>query len=137
MNKKEIRCPCNRCKNDVLWAIPESIHDHLLEKCFIDNYLIWTKHGEIGANAQDNTEHTMTQGNTNRKGRKPMMILMCSMIVMVVKASMRKNCCVTVAREELLENRKRDLDNLQTMEKALNELLYEESKGSDKECTIL
>jgi hypothetical protein len=42
-----------------------------------------------------------------------------------------------VAHEELLENRKRDLDNLQTMEKALNELLYEESKGSDKECTIL
>ncbi len=56
MNKKEIRCPCNRCKNDVLWAIPESIHDHLLEKCFIDNYLIWTKHGETGENAQGNDD---------------------------------------------------------------------------------
>jgi hypothetical protein len=39
--------------------------------------------------------------------------------------------------EDLLENRKRGLDNLETMEKASKELLYEESKGCHKECTIL
>jgi hypothetical protein len=42
-----------------------------------------------------------------------------------------------IEREDLLENRKRDLDNLEMMEKASKELLYEESKGCDKECTIL
>jgi hypothetical protein len=42
-----------------------------------------------------------------------------------------------IQREELLENRKRGFDNLETMEKASKELLYDESKGCDKECTVL
>jgi hypothetical protein len=39
--------------------------------------------------------------------------------------------------EELLESRNRGFDNLETMEKASKELLYEESKGCDKKCTVL
>jgi hypothetical protein len=42
-----------------------------------------------------------------------------------------------IERKDLLENRNSGLDNLETMEKASKELLYEESKGCDKECTIL
>jgi hypothetical protein len=30
------------------------IHEQLLEKGFTDNYLIWTKHGDMSENAQDN-----------------------------------------------------------------------------------
>jgi hypothetical protein len=42
-----------------------------------------------------------------------------------------------IEREDLLENRKRDLDNIETMEKTSKELLYEESKGYNKECIVL
>jgi hypothetical protein len=42
-----------------------------------------------------------------------------------------------IKREELLENTKRRFNNLETMEKASKELLYDESKGCDKECTVL
>jgi hypothetical protein len=41
-----------------------------------------------------------------------------------------------IMREELLENWKRGLDNLETMEKVLK-LLYKESKECDKECIVL
>jgi hypothetical protein len=37
----------------------------------------------------------------------------------------------------LLENRKGGLNNLETIAKASKELLYDESKGCVKECTIL
>jgi hypothetical protein len=46
MNKKEIWCPCKNCENNVLWTMAETIREHLLEKGFIDNYSIWTKHDE-------------------------------------------------------------------------------------------
>jgi hypothetical protein len=42
-----------------------------------------------------------------------------------------------IEHEDLLENRKRGLDNLETTEKVLKELLYEESEGCDKECIVL
>jgi hypothetical protein len=75
----------------------------------------------------------------NRKVRKMamMILLMCCMIVMVVKALMWKKLLCNIEHHDLLENRKRGLDNLETMEKASKELIYEESKGCDKECTIL
>jgi hypothetical protein len=41
-----------------------------------------------------------------------------------------------IERDDLLENRKRSFDNLEMMEKASKELLYEESKACDKECDI-
>jgi hypothetical protein len=46
MNKKEIWCVCKNCENNVPWATTETIHENLLEKGFVDNYSIWTKHGE-------------------------------------------------------------------------------------------
>ena len=119
MNKKEIWCPCKRCKNNVLWDRPETIREHLLEKGFIDNYSIWTKHGETGANAQGNDDTDVVHESHGGEG-------------LDVEELLRN-----VAREELLENRKRGLDNIETMEKASNELLYDESKGCDKECTVL
>jgi hypothetical protein len=60
------------------------IHERFLEKSFIDNYSIHTKHGEIGVSAQGNAEQARAQGNTEWKAS---LILMCGMIVMVVKAT--------------------------------------------------
>jgi hypothetical protein len=42
-----------------------------------------------------------------------------------------------IEHEDLLEYRKRGLDNLEMMDKASKVLLYEESKGCDKECIVL
>jgi hypothetical protein len=42
-----------------------------------------------------------------------------------------------IEHDVLLENKMRSFDNLEMMEKASNELLYEESKGYEKECTVL
>jgi hypothetical protein len=42
-----------------------------------------------------------------------------------------------IERKDLLNNRKRGLDKLETTVKASKELLYKESKGCDKECTVL
>jgi hypothetical protein len=39
--------------------------------------------------------------------------------------------------KDLIEYRKRGMDNLEMMEKASKELLYKQSKGCDKDCTIL
>jgi hypothetical protein len=38
MNEKEIWCLCKNCENYVLWTTAETIHEHLLEKGFVDNY---------------------------------------------------------------------------------------------------
>jgi hypothetical protein len=64
----------------------------------------------------------------NRKGRK---LAILSMRIDV------EELLRNIEHEDLLENRKGVLDNLEMMEKALKELLYEESKGFNKECTIL
>jgi hypothetical protein len=42
-----------------------------------------------------------------------------------------------IEHKNLLNNRRGGLDNLEMMEKASKELQYEESKGCDKECTVL
>jgi hypothetical protein len=45
--KKEIiYCPCKVCKNDVIFKDREVIREHLVRSGFMDNYFIWTKHGE-------------------------------------------------------------------------------------------
>jgi hypothetical protein len=64
MKKKEIWCPSKNCKNNVLWIRAETIHEHMLEKGFIDNYSIWTKHGETSENVQgNNTEQEREENN--------------------------------------------------------------------------
>jgi hypothetical protein len=85
MNKIEIWCPCRNCENNVLWTTTETICEHLLEKGSLDNYSIWTKHGETEENAQGN-------GTEQERKLAIMILLMCSMIVMVVKVLMWKNC---------------------------------------------
>jgi hypothetical protein len=44
--EETIYCPCKVCKNDVISKDREVIHEHLIQSGFMDNYFIWTKHGE-------------------------------------------------------------------------------------------
>jgi hypothetical protein len=44
--EETIYYPCKVCKNDVMFKYREAIREHLVWSGFIDNYFIWTKHGE-------------------------------------------------------------------------------------------
>jgi hypothetical protein len=90
-----------------------------LEKGFIDNYSIWTKHDETGENAQgNNTEQEREEADNDDSAH--VFHDSHSGEAIDVEELLRN-----IEREDLLENRKRVLDNLETMEKATKELLYE------------
>jgi hypothetical protein len=110
MKKKEIWCSCKNYKNNVLWIRAEMIHEHLLEKGFIDNYSICTKHGETGANTQGNdTEQERLEGNDDSND-----VFHDNHGGEVIDV---QELLYNIKRDELLENRKRGFDNLETMEK--------------------
>jgi hypothetical protein len=44
--EETIYCPCNVCKNVVLFKDCEVIREHLVRNGFMDDYFICTKHGE-------------------------------------------------------------------------------------------
>jgi hypothetical protein len=131
MNKKEIWCPCKNCENNVMWTTSKMICEHLLQNSFIDNYSIWAKHGEMGENVQGNDtkqerEETGSDDSTH--------VLYDSHGGEGIDM---EELLHNIEHGDFLQNRKRGFDNLETMEKASKELLYEESKGCDKECTVL
>jgi hypothetical protein len=55
--QKHIYCPCRDCKNVVVFDDTGSIIYHLLRRGFMEDYLIWTKHGE-GSSAPYTTDNT-------------------------------------------------------------------------------
>jgi hypothetical protein len=131
MNKKEIRCSCKNCENNVLWTMTEMIREHLLEKDFIDNYLIWNKHSETEENVHGNDTKQEREDASNDDSTHVFHDSHGGEGIDV------EELLLNIGLMDLLENRKRGLDNIETMEKASKELLYEEFKGCDKECTIL
>jgi hypothetical protein len=44
--EETIYCPCKVCKNNMIFKDHEVIREHLVRSGFMDNYFIWTKHGE-------------------------------------------------------------------------------------------
>jgi uncharacterized protein YqgQ/transcription elongation factor Elf1 len=131
MNKKEIWCACKNCENNVSWTMTETIHENLLEKGFVDNYSVWTKHGETGENAEGNDTEQEREEASNDDSTHVFDDSHGGEGIDV------EELLRNIEHEVLIENRKGGLDNLEMMEKALKELLYEESKGFNKECTIL
>ena len=49
-------CPCKECRNERDFSSSKTIHIHLIEHGFMDNYNCWTKHGERGVIMEDNEE---------------------------------------------------------------------------------
>ena len=39
-------CPCRTCQNKKKYSNKHTLHVHIYEKCFMNNYTLWTKHGE-------------------------------------------------------------------------------------------
>ena len=46
-------CPCRVCQNKKEYSKRSTLHAHIYEKGFMDNYTLWTKHGEPGVVMQD------------------------------------------------------------------------------------
>jgi hypothetical protein len=46
--EEAIYCPCKVCNNNVMYLYTdhEIIREHLVHSGFMDNYFIWSKHGE-------------------------------------------------------------------------------------------
>jgi hypothetical protein len=109
MNKKEIWCPCKTCENNVLWTMTEMIRAHLLEKGFIDNYSILTKHGESGENVQGNDTEQEREEASNDDSIHVLPDSHGGEGVDVEELLRNIEC------QDLLENRKRGLDNLEMM----------------------
>ena len=49
-------CPCRLCQNKKEYSKRSTLHAHIYEKGFMDNYTLWTKHGEPGVVMQDGEE---------------------------------------------------------------------------------
>ena len=49
-------CPCRICRNQKEFLKRHTLHVHHFEKGFMDNYTLWTKHGEPGVPMEDNGE---------------------------------------------------------------------------------
>ena len=51
-----VRCPCKFCKNERDYLSSRTIHSHLFNSGFMQNYYVWTKHGERGIMLDNNEE---------------------------------------------------------------------------------
>jgi hypothetical protein len=44
--KEAIYCPCKICNNNMMYLYKDCECEHLVHTGFMDNYFIWSKHGE-------------------------------------------------------------------------------------------
>jgi hypothetical protein len=142
--KEEITyCPCKVCKNVVMFKDREVICEHLVRSSFMDNYFIWTKHGEtqlgiesiideraeenmcipndVGSHHDDGYEDDIGQDDADHSDED-----------FDVEELMHN-----VAPDVLLQRRNKGFDNFEMLDKVLKDLLYKECKGCDKEHTML
>jgi hypothetical protein len=129
--------------NDVMFKDHEGIRKHLVWSGFMDNYFLWTKHGEtqpriestidereeetmgipddVCSHHDDGCEHDIGQDDADHSDEG-----------FDVEELMRN-----VVPDVLLQRRNKGFDNFEIFDKALRYLLYEECKGCDKEHTVL
>jgi hypothetical protein len=136
---KEIYCPCSDCKNQKLWDKSSIIKSHLILRGFVEDYKCWSNHGEqrtskpnqdIAADQVDGDDEGAVEGDTD--------------VMMDDDADFDLDDDADFDLEEMLRHAEphvlrdtRGLDNFEALKKASKELLYEESKGCDKEFTVL
>ena len=49
-------CPCGQCENRRTYKSRGILHFHLMSSGFMQNYTVWSKHGERGVIMDDNEE---------------------------------------------------------------------------------
>jgi hypothetical protein len=127
----------------VIFKYREVIHKHLVWSVFMDNYFIWTKHGEtqpwiesiIDERAEENMDIPDDMYSHHDDGCEDDIgqdALGDSDEGFDVEELMRN-----VAPDVLLRRRNKGFNNFKMVDKASRDLLYEECKGCDKEHTVL
>jgi hypothetical protein len=141
--EETIYCHCKVCKNDLMFKDHEIIHEHLVWSGFMDNYFIWTKHGEtqlkiesiIDERAEENMD--IPDDVYSHHGDA------CEDEIgyddaghgddgFGVEELMRNVAC-----DVLLQRRNKGFDNFEMLDKVSIDLLYVECKGCDKEHMVL
>jgi hypothetical protein len=127
--EEAIYCPYKVCNNNVMYMYKdcEIIHEHLVQSGFIDNYFIWSKHGETQPRTESikdereeanmNVDHVYSHHDNEGLDVEELM--------------------QNVTPDVFLQCRNKGFDNFKTLNKASRDLLYEECKGCNKEHTML
>ncbi|XP_059310954.1 uncharacterized protein LOC132062391 [Lycium ferocissimum] len=63
-----IRCPCADC-NCIKWLKSEDVRADLCSKGFMDDYYVWTSHGEIEGSASNICNHNFVVGESSQDPR--------------------------------------------------------------------
>jgi hypothetical protein len=141
--EETIYCPCKVCKNVVMFKDRDVIREHLVWSGFMNNYFIWTKHGET----QPGAENIMDERTEENMGIPDDM---CSHHDDGYEDDIGKDdtnhidegfdleeqIC-NIAPDVLLQKRNKGFDNFEMLDKASKNHLYEECKGCDKEHKVL
>jgi hypothetical protein len=138
--EEAIYYPCKVCNNNVMYLYKdhENIREHLVRSGFVDNYFIWSKHGETQLRTESiidereeenmNADHVYSHhddgGDQDVVGENDEGL--------DVEELMRN-----IAPDVLLQCINKGFDNFETLNKASRDLLYEECKGCHKEHTVL
>ncbi|XP_060182795.1 uncharacterized protein LOC132612706 [Lycium barbarum] len=69
-----IRCPCADC-NCIKWLKPEDVRADLCSKGFMDDYYVWTSHGEIEGSASNICNHNFVAGESSEDPRLHEMVM--------------------------------------------------------------
>jgi hypothetical protein len=135
--------PYKVCKNDVMFKDRDVIHEHLIKSGFMDNYFIWTKHGEtqlsleriIDERAEENMDIPDDMYSHHDDG--------CEDDIGADDEDHGdesfdvEDLMLNVAHNVLLQRRNKSFNNFEMLDKVSRDLLYEECKGCDKEHTVL
>jgi hypothetical protein len=121
----------------------EDIHEHLVQSGFMDNYFIWSNHGE----AQPGTESVIDERVEENMGIPDDVCShhddRCGDYIGQDDADHRakdfdmEELMHNVVPNVLLQRRNKGIDNFVMLDKALRDLLYDECKGCDKEHMVL
>jgi hypothetical protein len=136
---KEIYCPCPDYKNQKLWDKSSVIKSHLILRGFVENYKCWSNHGEQRT-SKPNQDIAADQVDGDDEGA----VGADNDFMMDDEPDFDLDDDADFDLEEMLRHAEphvlrdtRGLDNFEALQKASKELLYEESKGCDKEFTVL
>nr|ABB47202.2 transposon protein, putative, CACTA, En/Spm sub-class [Oryza sativa Japonica Group] len=123
-NRRGIYCPCAKCKNEKVWENLTKVNEHLVTRGFMENYVIWTHHGE-------NDEVRLVE-----EEYEPVVEDMdCTDGCAEDNIDLEELLCHV--EPELLVGSARGLDNFEALKKTTKDILYDESKGCHSDFSIL
>nr|ABB47286.2 transposon protein, putative, CACTA, En/Spm sub-class [Oryza sativa Japonica Group] len=124
-NMRKIICECADCKNEIAWDFNDAfkVKEHLVTRGFMDEYKIWTRHGEEQVDGPENVVPTQVEDMVRDDGSVEDKIDLQEML--------------RHAEPEVLMGSARGLNNFEALRKVAKKFLYNESKGCDSEFTTL